>query len=127
MRVLELADFSSEDELNIDKTVQILVGADFYWRLVAGEVYRGRGDSSGPVAMRTRLGWVLSGPTEMVSDNLSPNSHVLNIQVMSLGEHESISKELKKCWENESIGIKEQKIELKSLSKKLNLLMEDIK
>ena len=47
----------------------------------------------------------------MVSDDLSPNSHVLNIQVMSLGKHESISNELKKFWENESIGIKEQKIE----------------
>ena len=127
LRDLELVDFSNEDELNADKTVQILVGADFYWRLVDGEVYRG--DSSGPVAMRTRLGWVLSGPTKMVSDNLSPNSHVLNIQVMSLGEHDSISKELKKFWENESIGIKEQKIEQNTtekfeqeikLSKKLN-------
>ena len=66
----------------------------------------------------------------MVSDDLSPNSHVLNIQVMSLGEHESISNELKKFWENESIGIKEQNIEqntTKNLSKELNLLMENIK
>ena len=109
LRGLELADFSSEDELNADKSVQILIGADFYWRLVDGEIYRE--DSSPLVAMKTRLGWVLSGPTEMVSDDLSPNSHVLNIQVMSLGEHESISNELKKFWENESIGIKEQKIE----------------
>ena len=38
----------------------MLIGSDYYWDLATGEVCRGE---SGPVAINTRLGWVLSGPT----------------------------------------------------------------
>ena len=53
---LELADPpSGDEELNID----ILIGSEYYWKLVTGEVIRGDG---GPTAVHTKLGWVLSGP-----------------------------------------------------------------
>lgn len=51
---LDLADFGQSDSnLNVD----ILIGADYYWSLVTGRTKRG----SGPTAIETRLGWVLSG------------------------------------------------------------------
>ena len=55
---LELANSGSiTGELEID----ILIGSVHYWRLVTGRVLRG---VSGPAAVETRLGWVLSGPVE---------------------------------------------------------------
>ena len=56
-----------EDELNVDRNVDILIGADFYWRFVTGHILQGK--KSGPVAMETKLGWVLSGPMDMVSSD----------------------------------------------------------
>ena len=53
---LELADSPSGDkELNID----ILIGSEYYWKPVTGEVIR---EDGGPIALHTNLGWVLSGP-----------------------------------------------------------------
>ena len=53
---LSLADTTDEcDRLEID----ILLGSDYYWTLLTGEVRRG---PSGPVGVQTELGWVLSGP-----------------------------------------------------------------
>ena len=52
---LELADDCSEDA-----TVDMLIGADNYWNFVMGGVVRG---ASGPTAIHTKMGWVLSGPT----------------------------------------------------------------
>ena len=40
--------------------VDVLIGSDFYWNLVTGRVIRGK---SGPMAIHTRVGWILSGPT----------------------------------------------------------------
>ena len=41
--------------------VDILIGADQYWKIASGEVRRGE---SGPVVMNTRFGWTLSCPVE---------------------------------------------------------------
>ena len=55
---LELADHCrGEDTLEID----ILIGSDQYWKLVTGDVVC---EASGPMAIHTKLGWVLSGPVE---------------------------------------------------------------
>ena len=43
---------------------EVLIGSDHYWQLVTGTVVRG---SDGPVAIQTKLGWVLTGPVS-VSD-----------------------------------------------------------
>lgn len=37
--------------------INILIGADYYWELVTGNIGRG---ASGPTGIETRLGWVLS-------------------------------------------------------------------
>ena len=53
---LQLAD-SSDSEARME--VDILIGSDYYWELTTGRTRRGK---SGPVAIYTKLGWVLSGP-----------------------------------------------------------------
>ncbi len=105
LRGLDLADFSPEDELNADKPVQVLIGSDEFWRFVGGEVIRG--NENGPVALQTKLGWVLSGPTDLVSSN--SDSHVMRFDtvIMEKKEDFAIVNEVKKFWENEAIGIKE--------------------
>ena len=53
---LDLADFSDgTTPMNVD----MLIGADYYWELTTGATSRG---DAGPIAIHTRLGWVLSGP-----------------------------------------------------------------
>jgi len=50
----ELADYPTED---YGSEVDLLIGNDFSWSFFTGDMKRGE---SGPVAMKTSLGWVLS-------------------------------------------------------------------
>ena len=53
---LHLADWAEEgSRLGID----ILVGSDYYWDFITGAISKA---ASGPTAIHTKLGWVLSGP-----------------------------------------------------------------
>ena len=38
-----------------DDGIQLLIGADYYWAFVEGEVLKG---TTGPVALRSKLGWI---------------------------------------------------------------------
>ena len=53
---LDLADYSCVTNM---LEVDILIGSDHYWKLVTGEVIW---SGDGPMAIQTKLGWVLSGP-----------------------------------------------------------------
>ena len=58
-------DYAYGDEaLEID----MLVGSNQYWRIVTGEVIN---QHNGPTAVHTRLGWVLSGPIQGLSHQVS--------------------------------------------------------
>jgi len=95
---LDLADFSRVgDELQVDA----LIGSDHYWQLVTGEVIHGQ---SGPTAIHTHLGWVLSGPVCAAANvhNLHSSYSLLN-QSSSTNSMDSL---LKSFWELESLGIK---------------------
>ena len=85
--------------------VDILVGSDYYWELATGEVCRG---SSGPIAIHTKLGWVLSGPTNSMdlpesSVNLV-TTHVLRVDSQEC-ENRGLEEGLRSFWELESLGI----------------------
>ena len=73
---LDLADYTDgSSPLEVD----VLVGLDHYWDLASGEVRRGQ---SGPVAVDTKLGWVLSGPAIPVDQSESSTSlltHALHV------------------------------------------------
>ena len=79
LKYLKLSD-SSDSKFNCN--VDILVGADYYWKFLFGNIRRG---NSGPVAAETILDRVLSGTYELENDisatvNLS-STHVLKISV----------------------------------------------
>ena len=61
----------------------VLIGSDYYWDLITGETIRG---NSGPVAVHTKLGWVLSGPVSSTgTTERSANliTHVLRVDTVS--------------------------------------------
>ena len=88
--------------------MDILVGLDYYWFFLTGGTIRG--ELGGPIALESKLGWILSGPVEFplsattVAMNVA-ESHVLNV---IQGENASIEKQLSKFWDLESIGIMEK-------------------
>ena len=61
-----------------EENLDILIGADQYWNIGNGEVRR-RG--SGPVAMKTRFGWTLSGPVENAPRS---DTHCVNLAATHL-------------------------------------------
>ena len=102
---LELADAANEnDYLEVDA----LIGSDVYWSLVTGEVRRG---SSGPMAIQTKVGWVLSGPTSGLATSV--NLSVCNIThtLMTVGTvcatepEQGLDEQLKRFWDLETLGI----------------------
>lgn len=95
---LDLADSSRVgDELEIDA----LIGSDNYWQLVTGQIIHGK---TGPTAINTHLGWVLSGPVSSDTGLSDLNSnHSLLIQSSDASSLDSV---LKSFWELESLGIK---------------------
>ena len=55
-----LASLDLADKGNGDSEIDLLVGADFYWYNIEGELRRL--SSGGLTALRSKLGWLLSGP-----------------------------------------------------------------
>ena len=81
---LPLADFCvAESDVDVD----MLIGADYFWSIVTGVVRRGE---EGPVAMETKLGWVLSS---IMSENCYDSVSLVNaathcMEVLSVSEEE---------------------------------------
>ena len=97
---LELAD-SAESPDSID----ILIGSDHYWDFVTGETIRGE---FGPTAVRSKLGWLLSGPTNNSQNGTNVISNlVISGENFTNGARESdeMSDMLKRFWDVESLGI----------------------
>lgn len=100
---LELADNSDGvSEMGID----VLIGSDYYWEVATGRISRGQ---SGPIAVHTRLGWILSGPvpspeTEQSSVSLI-TTHTLRVDSRQLAE--TLDDTLRSFWDLESLGIKD--------------------
>ena len=81
-----------------------MVESDLYWDLITGKTCRG---ASGPVAIDTRLGWVLSGPTtspikEQTSAGLV--THTLRVDGLQQ-DMVTLDGRLKSFWELESFGV----------------------
>ena len=64
---LELADFGGDD--NESNSIDILIGADHYWDIVTGDVVKGE---SGPTAVSSKLGWLLSGRVQKSAEHEDP-------------------------------------------------------
>ena len=75
------------------------------WSLLTGEMVK---SESGPVAIKTHLGWILSGPAmvkEAAVQRATLVTHVLRVD--GVNENRRLEKELNSFWNLESIGIVE--------------------
>ena len=80
----------------------MLIGSDFYWDFITGRTIRGR---SGPVAVETTLGWVLSGPAGSSGEWSTMSlmtTHTLQVEGITNTE---LHATLQAFWELESLGI----------------------
>lgn len=104
---LELADTSlvTDAPMNID----ILIGSDHYFDVVTDDILRGE---NGPVAVNTKFGWVISGPTHSTKYD---NSSFANLIITSKDapstdpvHQDDLTNELRRFWDTESIGIHDE-------------------
>ncbi|XP_022792234.1 uncharacterized protein LOC111331393 [Stylophora pistillata] len=110
LRELELADYSTgEDDIMVD----ILVGSDWYWKLVSRKVLRGE---DGPTAIQTRIGWVLSGPTNGAMQNDQQQNNFVTTHVLKTATkpvditNESLDGTLQRFWDLESLGVRSRSV-----------------
>ena len=104
---LPLADDLESPRENID----VLIGSDFYWDIVTGDIKMG---SSGPIAISSKLGWLLSGPIESSSVVNLVSSHVIiteGVKGADISTDSNLTELLKQFWETESLGITQHELE----------------
>lgn len=94
---LQLADESGKSE-GTNSELQILIGGDYYWRVVTG---RNERFSKDVVAIETKLGWAIQGPTG-VSRNLYAGRSAATMLV-NLGQKQ-INETLNKFWDRVTWG-----------------------
>ena len=105
-----LASLDLADKGNGDSEIDLLIGADFYWYITEGELRRLSSD--GLTAVRSKLGWLLSGPFDVshCKEGCSMNlaiTHVLRIAVESKEKY-LLSEKIEKFWNLDTIGIVEK-------------------
>ena len=112
---LELADASivEGDQQNID----VFGGSDYYFDVVSRDVIRGE---SGPVAVSSMFGWILSGHTSVEDSRekfATTNLIIERPKLMSLSrfdihsENDELSNALQKFWNIESLGVRDEPFE----------------
>ena len=104
---LELADFNHN---NSSMDIDILIGADYYWQFIENHTIRSD-NGAGPVALASKLGFILSGPIMSKLDETSSSAnfissiHVLKVENEILNERKELQKTLNNFWSLESLGI----------------------
>ena len=97
---LDLADYPRTDS---NDSIDVLIGSDYYWDIVSGDVIRG----GGPTAVHSRLGWLLSGPiqgnTPLTTNLLLQGSHLTPTQK----ESDELVVNLQRFRDTESLGTTE--------------------
>ena len=95
---LSSLNFADTHLSNTPLNVDMLIGSDFYWQLTTGEVIRRQ---TGPVAINTKLGWVLSGPviTDETDDTVTAAMTVHMLQIGSCDDQ--LDRTLRSFWELE--------------------------
>lgn len=103
LRNTKLADTFSKEPGGVD----LLVGADQYYKLVQSTIKKGRPRT--PVATKSRLGWLLSGPIPGSTGREETTA------MFSVTRIESPHDELKRFWELKAIGILDQQTKQMSI------------
>lgn len=81
--------------------LDILVGADFYWNIANDEIVRG----NGPVCISSKIGYLISGPTLMPTDQQDNNKIGTILQVICSSSSQSDDEtQLAQYWNIEALG-----------------------
>ena len=91
--------------------IDLLVGADQYFQIVSGDIIR-RESENGPVAMSSKLGWLLVGPVSNSESDVSDCISNLVIEGNSpydarKNEDQELVQTLKRFWEIEQCGVED--------------------
>ena len=88
--------------------INVLKGSDFYWQFLTNDIIRGNG---GPVAAKSVLGCVLSGPISSTISNYCGvvSTHSLKIAADVKTPDLELNTNIEKFWDLESVGITEEK------------------
>ena len=98
---LQLAD----DYSSVPGEIDVLIGSNFYWSVVTGDTVRG---DHGPVAVNSKLGWLLSGAVDTMEARQISHAHVVitGDPANPLQEDDDVLVDsLRRFWEVESFGI----------------------
>ena len=87
--------------------VDILIGADYYYKIIEGEVKNGR-YSDEPTAVSSKLGWILCG-------SIKGQQHPTTTAMFSTVDVKEATMSLKHFWDLESIGRADDKGQTKSI------------
>ena len=112
---LELSDLNILKGQPVDSNIDILLGADYYFEILTGEIVRGEG---GPIAINSEFGWVICGPTSNPGTEKGVSRVNLLIETQcslsvpgslaARNDEPELSKSLRQFWETESLGIQEE-------------------
>ena len=103
--------------------INILLGADYYYEVVTGEIIKG---DTGPTAVASKFGWLLTGPVKLrggVPTYTAANLVINGNGAMQLpgDNNHALTDVLRKFWDLESLGINEM------MEGKEKKFMQDIK
>ena len=106
LRGLHLADSNFSNE---NLSVDILLGADNYWKYFEGDIVKGE---DGPVALNTKVGYVLSG---CVGSRVGNESSVLISSVLKVASEfvdkdVQLNDQLEKFWNYENVGVEKKNV-----------------
>ena len=106
---LDLADHVLESDSS-ESNIDVLIGSDYYWDVVTGDIERGDGQL---VAVRSKFGWLVSGPVRTASDSANYISSNLIVErpcdfVYSQTPIDELIDSLKRFWDIETVGIAEK-------------------
>ena len=117
-------EFADSCPINGPMQIDLLIGSDYIWNFFDGKTIRGEeSGQGGPVAVSTRVGWVLSGPVEnLPREKLSSiqfaSTHVLRVDCRSTDD--GLQKDLQRLWDLDSVGIRDEDTVLEAFEKNLS-------
>ena len=100
-----LADLSSDE---CSKKIDILIGRDFYYEFLTG-ITKKQSKGRGPVAILTKVGWVLGGPVLRQPTRAHTNvtiAHTLKC-TQDVYVKDPLLEQVKQFWSIESVGIRD--------------------
>ena len=101
-KLLSNLNFADNNTKSKALKIDVLIGEDYYWDFVCDEVVRGE---SGPVALLTKLGCVLSSPIERKGNQSNKHLNIIHSHVMrAYCESKPELTDTKSFWNNEKIG-----------------------